>query len=527
MAEKTKNARISSWVYNLFSDKASKEDSTLLKKIDELAETLHLLNINEVVLNNFLNQAYKEDETNTSRYVFETLNALMNYYDKLNNNLFNKYSFNQFIDRWNIVAYYISSHVYTNVLATNALSEQELRQRAESTMALAFLFDKDVTKAIEYTKEIMEEIDPYKNAYISKKNKSLIMTKIFMHEKLLELLQSELMIRKENAISVLFNHLANKYNLKKEGVSAFTISLESIGIPNKIAYMIYLQYKYKKLNELPYFVNEHFLSDLFCLLHSYMGSYHSSDLYHTKTLESAFKISQAIKSEDAYNYDNSYLKGNLQNSNYFNNLDDALQADINTLEATRYTYSAEMRMRTPMHIVKQTTNTGTRYVLKPEIKKVILENLINICYPIYFYIIQMEGEILQFNDNDKKTEVYSKDKSAFITISMGESFYYTNLILHINDEDKLLSTITINMDHSSLEKIYHCIHMERTHTTKIEDNLTFYYDSKDSIRINYTQGSIFLHGKIKDSFIEVINKYVESDDFIKNKELDISNYGLI
>ena len=139
----------------------------------------------------------------------------------------------------------------------------------------------------------------------------------------------------------------------------------------------------------------------------------------------------------------------------------------------------------------------------------------------------MEGEILQFNDNDKKTEVYSKDKSAFITISMGESFYYTNLILHINDKDKLLSTITINMDHSSLEKIYHCIHMEGTLTTKIEDNLTFYYDSKDSIRINYTQGSIFLHDKIKDSFIEVINKYVESDDFIKNKELDISNYGLI
>ncbi|MDN5063985.1 hypothetical protein [Aliarcobacter butzleri] len=90
-----------------------------------------------------------------------------------------------------------------------------------------------------------------------------------------------------------------------------------------------------------------------------------------------------------------------------------------------------------------------------------------------------------------------------------------------------MSTIIINMDHSSLEKIYHCIHMERAHATKIKDNLTFYYDSKDFMKINYTQGSIFLHSKIKDSFIEVVTKYIESDDFIENKEFEISNYGLI
>lgn len=524
----TKTTRISSWVYNLFSDKASKQETTLLKKLDELAETLHLLDVDEVVLNSFLNQAYKENEINTSRYVFEALNALMNYWSKLNNDIFNKYSFNQFIDRWNIVAYYINSHLYTNVLAKNALTEEELKQRAESTVAMAFLFDNNVVEVIEYTKEIMKEIDPYKNAYISKNSKSVIMTRIFRHEKLMKFLEGELMVRKENAISTLFNHLLEKYDLRTKGDSAFTISIESSGIPNKIAYLIYLQYKYEKLEELPFFVNEVFLSDLFSLLHSYMGKYHSSDLYYSKALESAFIISQAIKSLDAYHfYDDSYLKSNLQHSNNFDELDDALQADINTLKTIRYTYFAEMRIRTPMHIIEQTTKTGTRYILRPEIKEIIVEHLINICYPLYFYIIQIEGKILQFRDLGKELNIYSSDKYAQIAIAMKEDFYYTNLILYINNNNELLSTITISMEHSSLEKIYHCLHMQGYNTTKIEDNLSFYYDSKDLIKINYSQGSLFLHGKIKDSFIEVIIKYIESDEFIENKKLDILNHGLM
>jgi hypothetical protein len=70
MSKKTQTTRVSTWFYNLFSTKAEKEETTLLRKLDELAESLHILNVDEVILNDFLNTAYKEDETNTPRYVF-------------------------------------------------------------------------------------------------------------------------------------------------------------------------------------------------------------------------------------------------------------------------------------------------------------------------------------------------------------------------------------------------------------------------------------------------------------------------
>jgi len=522
--KETKTARISEWVYRLFSDKATSEDTSFIKKLDEVAEILQLLDIKEVILNDFLQEAYKKDESNIPRCVYESLGALMNYWNKLNGNTFNQYSFIQFIDRWNIVAYYISSHVYTNVLVKGALRDDELKQRAESTAALAFLFGNETKSVIEHANDIMKSLDPYKNAYISKKSKALIMTKIFEHEELIIHLENESIIRKETAIITLFKQLSEKYSLKTEGESAFSSSIISTGIPNKVAYLMFMQYKNGTLQDLPYFLDEIFLSEIFSLLHKSFNKYHSSDLYDARTIESAFRIAQSIKNLNKYNaYDDSYLKGNLEHSNNFSEFDKALQADIDSLKKTKYTYSAEMRMRTPMHIVEQTTKTGTRYITIPEIKETIIKNLINLCYPLYYHIIQVEGEILHFRDSSKSVSKKSDDNCAQISIAMKEDFYYVNLILYIASE----ATITINMKHDSLEKIYHCIQMEGHNTTKIEKQLSFYYDKKDLIQLYYNQGCLFIHGKTKDSFINIITKYVESNDFIDNKRFDVLNHGLI
>lgn len=520
---KTITTRMSEWVHRLFSDKAAVEDTSLIKKFDEVAEIFKLFDIKEVILDNYLDNYYK-NHTTTPRCVFETLQALFHYWDKLNGKNFKISGFIQFIDRWNIVAYYISSHVYTNVLPSGNLRDDELRQRAESLSALIFLFGKEVNKIIECANEIMKDIDPYKNAYITKKSKALILTKIFEHEKLMSYLNNELLIRKETSLLTLFEELTQKYTYVEEGESIFPSTVVSTGIPNKIAYLIYMEYKNGPLQELPYFLDEIFLNDLFIFLHSCISSYNSSVLYDARALESAFVIAQAIKSLDQYHfYDDSYLKSNLQHSNQFSELDKALQADIDSLKKTKYTYSAEMRMRTPMHIVEQTTKTGTRYVQIPEIKKIILQNIINICYPIYYNIIQAEGNILYFRDSQKEANEASDDNCAQIKVAMKEDFYYTSLILYIANE----ATITVNMKHDSIEKIYHCLQMEGHNTTKIEKKLSFYYDKKDLIQLYYNQGCLFIHGKTKDALINVINKYIESDKFIENKKFNILNYGLM
>ena len=90
-------------------------------------------------------------------------------------------------------------------------------------------------------------------------------------------------------------------------------------------------------------------------------------------------------------------------------------------------------MRTQMHLINLTNQLGNRYILVPEIRQVILENLINVCYPLYHFIIEKEGRILKFRNADAKTNTYSNDNQendlAQIAVSMNEDSYYTDLIL--------------------------------------------------------------------------------------------------
>lgn len=529
----TTTARISNWVYKFFSDKATSEETTLIKKLEEAAEIFKLFDAEEVILEEFLEEHYKNDTTNTPRCVYETLQSLLHYWDKLNDRNFNEYSFMQFIDRWNIVAYYISSHVYTNTLPNGSLRDDELRQRAESLSALVFIFGKEVKNIIECINKIMRNIDPYENAYMSKKSKALIMSRIFENDELMSYLENdELMIRKETVLVELFEKF--KGRLIEKGNSAFYTNIKSTGISNKIAYLIYNHYKTETLVELPYFVDEIFLSDLFKLLHSYYSKDYSSDLFYVKPISSAFKIAKVIKKLNKYDYEDSYLKSNLQHSNEYDKLDEVLQADIESLDKKRYTYHAEMRMRTPMHIVEQTTKTGIRYVQVPDIKAILLSDLINLCYPIYQHIINVEGEILHFRDQYRKTDIKSKNYkvkeanndsiSTQLVVSMDEKFYYACIILYVFGK----ASISINVKHSSIEKIYHCIHnMEGANTTKIQEKLSLYYDNDNNLNFSYKQGSFYLHDELKEAFIEIITNYVESEEFIKNKKFDLLNYGII
>lgn len=522
----TKTTRISKWVYELFSSKAEHTDTTFIKKLDEIAEMIHLLDVKEVELNDFLKKTYKEDENNTPILIYEVLSGLMNYYDELNRK-FNKYNFGQFIDRWNIVVYYIRSHVYTNVLAKSALTDKELNIRAESTVALTFLFDKNTNEVLKCINEIMSMIDPYENSYPSKQSKALILTEIFKHEKLMEFLENENIIRKEAAIVELYGRINKKYDLISKGTCIFSNHLETTGLPNKIAYLLYQNYKQKGLKTLPYFINEEFINDIFNSLHTFAIEERSSDLYNSSSLISAYNITQVVKELNAYTQDDGYLKGNLENGNNFNKLDDALQADIDTLNQKEFTYFPEMRLRTPMLMLESTINSKIRFIQRENIKKVVLDNIINICHPIYAGIVKKDGEILHFRETLKTCQF--NNKNALLSISMEEKAYYVNLVLFIpsNNSDGTEVTYTLNLKHGNLKKINYCLHLEGSNTTKIDDELSIYYNQDDTLKILLKQGSIFLHGKTKDSFIDVISDYANSDKFKENNEIDILNNGMI
>ena len=116
----------------------------------------------------------------------------MNYYEKLNNNALKKYNIAQFIDRYNIVAYYRNAHIYTNELSSAQLNPSEIQQRSESTLALSYLLGNNVKKVIEEDLNIIfKNLDAFKNGHICKENKSIIMTEIFKHDKLLKMLQDD------------------------------------------------------------------------------------------------------------------------------------------------------------------------------------------------------------------------------------------------------------------------------------------------------------------------------------------------
>ncbi|CUU90690.1 Uncharacterised protein [Campylobacter hyointestinalis subsp. hyointestinalis] len=522
----TKTIRISSWVYDFFYDRANKKDINLPQMMDDLAETLKLLDNNEVILNEVLDKCYKEYETNIPRSVFEALSALMNYSNKLYHK-FSKYGFIQFIDRYNIVAYYVNSHVCMNIVR-NAATREELKQKAESIAAMSFLFGKNTSKAIDYANDIINKIDPHKNAYISINSKSTIMTEIFNHKELMKLLQDELILVKEDEILELYKFIIEKYDIENTKQTAFRITLKSSGLINKIAYLIFQDYKNGKLDTLPSFVNEEFLSDLFSLFHDYVHAYYSPELCYAKAIESALIIAQAIKDESNYHMDDMYLKGNLIDNNKFDNLEDALKNAIDTFSLKTYTSitSAEFNMRTPMHILDHIAKTNDSYVTRISIQKIILKHLINVCYPIYNQIVKDEGKIFNFTDLKRETNMYSNDKSAQIAISMSETGY-VNLILYISVCNESLR-ISLNLKHSSLEKIDYCLKAKIYYQIQIEEDLSIYCnENSTSITLKFQKNDIYLQGKTMDSFVEILDKYISSDDFTKNKRIDFLNNGAI
>jgi len=516
---KTITVRISDFFHRIFTEKAKKDGVNFAKKIDEIYDSLKYIYEDEVELGESFMNLYKNDEKNRPKFMYDVMYGLTNYYGDLNLNKFDENGFLQYIDRYNILANYIAAHVYTNVLGKSSLTSDEINKRAVTKLGVIVFFIENHEEIIIMLNEMMKKFDPYKSSFYTKELKANIISEIFDNKELMELVENSQASRVEKDLVLLYKDIQKKAKFKNDKCTSIDISVKSYGLYNKINRIIY---NGEKIDKLPYFVDEKFVFDMLLLMHKAYSMNIYNDLYNTKPIISAYRILKTIKMLNRHNLDHEqYYKSNFQTSNEYNKLSEVIDADIKILESKEYTYSPEMRARTPYQLMEELIKNKIRFVNIPDINKVIIENIYNLVLPIYNMIVINDNMGIKSKIEKDTKSFYSNNKNAQIEICMKDSFYYTELILYSND-----FVYTFNFNFQSIEKIYYLLKSkENNSNTRLEKRFTIYKADKD-IKLVHKNSAITLSGELKEEFEEVIKKTVETEIFKEFKNIHIINNGL-
>jgi len=535
---KTKNTRIPEWIFNLFSAKAKEDGKSFVEKIDEAVEALNLLNISEIRLENWLLELYKNDEKKRPRFLYETLQAMFNYWDKLEKD-FNFPDFFQFVDRWSIATYYIHSHLYTNQLSKEQLRDDELSARTESSIALAYFLGKE---GFDEFVSAMTDVKayPYSYAALNKKSKAVFLHEVFSNNTMKALLLSPEVTKRESALYSLIKDISKNRNLnfKKNTSSKFPIFVNSRGLINKIAYFVYIYQKNEEIKTLPYFVDEKFLGDIVNVYHAVLLQ-ERNELFHSNALASIFKIAIATLEISEPKNDISYLKSNLIDGYAYESLADALKVNLEVIENDEFLSDGapEMLTRTPMHIINDIIDERVKFIRRPELFDLFTKNLINIVLPVYKYLIHENGPILESsNYYASRLSLHNNDETIQLEVRVDDgenSCIYSNIILYVNDgrktDSKFGMTITLHVNHESLTKLNYILHSEKMFSNvRLEEEL---YVSKNQLNdfaeLRYKDSSTyFLHNQILDDLKDILRRYVESEEFKRLNQIYIIKHGV-
>lgn len=506
--------RVSKAFKELVSSFMTSNKDNFIDTADEVAISYKFFQKNNIELWDIYEDAYQKSKDTTPRIVFETLTGLSNYIDKIKNEP-SRFDLQQ-IDRWTIVTFYILSRVYLKCLQPDSFNENEKKNLTESAVCAGYLFMDKLPEFEKIADKIILELDPFKFAYFSMH--TWITAICMQNQEISDLLyHSDVLSRESKLQEVLQKSLENA---KFKKTSSFDYSIKTSGFSNKLLRILFCTDS-SIVNEIP-FIDELFMRDIVSMFH-YICLHKRGVSFKSQAIHVLFLITGEIIKSTKFDANlERYYMSNMINNNA-KDLTEAIAQSLKFLEEKENLISPEMWIRTPMQVIEGAYNAKHLFMHNPTIKRIIAENLINLVLPVYKYMVEETGKIVEFPLSDSFENFDIKSSSGKISLSSYYqqeknelptylSFYLagTNISLKLSFDAILILSFYIDKD--SVENI----ELQKGTTIKKMGSV---------FSLSHNGVSFLLSDEVKNELSEVLTKLREHKSFTILKAYEELHYG--
>lgn len=502
----------------------SKKFATVSDALDEVTVAYQFFKDEGIPLEDFFKDHFAENNNRHPRLVYEAAHALLRYWDKTYSK--NKHTFIQFIDKWNLVAYYIKAHTYSHHFQKAYHLDTHKVEMDESLAGIHYLFFDKIDEFKQIASLIMDELEPHKTDAGGVDVKARIVTLCMQNEDLVTLLSSPSIHKREKQLQEIT--LESIMNIEKltRNQGAYPIKLKTYGMSNKLANLMLLSY-HKPLTELPPFVDHYFIQDLFAFLHHAIYT-PSMSICTNKALASCFKI--IIKTLEYFGdskLDVAYIMGFLVQKD--EKLLEAFRANLVDIELTELAEHLEGRMTACKLVAEALFAEHPTIIYQSDIHKVLIDNLTNTAGHLYHFIVKQEGRLLNYKDQRISSHYITKDTNSLfrinITYHSETNIAMSDMTVHHSsqsdsEKEKGMMHDTITVNPTALQLLYFSLKETSMRRVYASERLSFFLTHPSILRISFQDTENFYHTKhIHDCFLDELIKTLE--DAFNTEEMRI------
>lgn len=485
--------------------------STVSDALDEVTVAYQFFKEDAIPLEYFFDEHFTQNNNRYPRLVYEAAHALLRYWDKTYSK--NKHTFIQFVDKWNLVAYYIKAHTYSHHFQKAYHLDTHKVEMDESLAGVHYLFLDKIDEFKHIASHIMAELEPHKTDAGGADVKARIVTLCMLNEDLVALLSAPGVRKREKQLQEITQEAIINIEQLTRNQGAYPIRIKTYGMSNKLANLMLLNY-HKPLTELPPFVDHHFMEDLFVFLHHAIYT-PSMSVCTNKALASCFRV--LIKALEYFensklNLDVTYVVGFLVQKD--ESLLEAFKANLADIESTNLAEHLEGRMTACKLVAEALFSAHPSIIYQADIHKVLIDNLANIASHLYHFVVKQEGRLVNYTDQRISQAYLTKDPESLFRVNITDyaepNIAMSDITIHYSsksdthkDVEKAMVHDTITVNPITLQLLHFSLQENSMRRVYASDRLSFFLTHPGVLRISLqdTENSYYtkhIHGPFLD-----------------------------
>ena len=500
-------------VSNVFKEIISSftnDEQKFIEAADEVAVSYKYFQKYDINLLPRYESAYQANKNKVPRLAFEALTGITNYINEIRNRE-TKFDLRQ-CDRWSIVTFYVLSRVYLKSLNSDSFNDKEKKRLIESEICAKFLFSDKLQDFEEIVDKIIIDLDPFKFSYFG--THTWIIAICMNSQELSTLLSDNQVLKREKMLQELLSETLENIMLKTS--ASLDYQIKTFGFKNKL-----LQILLHNGNDNIY-IDEQFLSDIVSLFH-YICLHERNFSFNPQSIHTLFMITgEIVKTMTIDQSKERYYMSNMINDGA-NNLPEAIETSLNVLIKKEFLISPEMWLRTPLQIITEANSTHKLFMRNKAIKTIVEQNIMHLVLPIYKYLVQIHGKIVDDPISDKYIGFHITSKSNTVGISCyydqdkNQLSLYMNLLLN-------QTQISFELSFEALEILSFYLHDGCPEYIKLKEGISI-KNGNGSLLLSYNGVSIILSTSMQDDFIEVLDIFKNHEKYPMIKKFSELHYG--
>lgn len=499
-------------VSNVFKEIISSftnDEQKFIEAADEVAVSYKYFQKHDINLLPRYESAYQSNKKKVPRLAFEALTGITNYINEIRNRE-TKFDLQQ-CDRWMIITFYILSRVYLKSLNSNSFNDKEKKRLIESEICAQFLFSDKLQDFEAIVDKIIIDLDPFKFSYFG--THTWIIAICMNSQELGTLLSDPQVLNREKMLQELLSETLENITLKIS--SSLDSQIKTFGFNNKL-----LEILLHKENANIY-IDEQFLSDIVSLFH-YICLHERNFSFNPQSIQTLFMITGEIVKTMAFDQSKErYYMSNMINDGA-NDLPEAIETSLTVLTKKEFLISPEMWLRTPFQIITEANSTHKPFMRNEVIKTILDRNIIHLVLPVYKYLVQINGKIVDNPISDKLGfRITSKSNTVGISCYYDQDKNQLSLYISLLLDQ---TQISFELSFEAFEILSSYLHNGYTEYIKLKEGIAI-KNLNGSLSLSYNGVSIILSTSVQDDFIEVLDIFKNHEKYLMIKEFSELHYG--